>query len=259
MKQTLPGSAYKKEWEMLQTMGSAAVICMLVGAISGFTISSKTGIKRYLVKGEPWKSPDLNITYKLTSMSASGVPAEFQTEEISPGIKIIKEVGTNDVLDLHHPKKTEPKLMFYGRNNGARQKFEIEGDEKSGYHLKNSGKCLQYDETGNIYGVTCSSNPGQKFDIVYSPEDSEYKPLAEEASIEETSVGISPEDLDLYRSAQVLVFNEEPEHKHKHSHHHNHIHKHRHNHAHEYHHIHPRSSHKSTYFTYQRYPEQIIV
>ncbi|KMV65697.1 hypothetical protein M970_081720 [Encephalitozoon cuniculi EcunIII-L] len=239
-------------------MKSAAVICMLVGAISGFTISSRTGEKRYMTKGGSWKSPS-GVVYELVIMSASGNPIEFRTEEISPGIKVIKGVGTNQALDLHHPSTGRVRLIFYTQNNELRQTFEIGGDEKNGYYLKNSEKCLQYDETGNIYGVTCSSNPGQKFDIVYSPEDSEYKPLAEEASIEETSVGISPEDLDLYRSAQVLVFNEEPEHKHKHSHHHNHIHKHRHNHAHEYHHIHPLSSHKSTYFTYQRYPEQIIV
>ncbi|CAD26476.2 hypothetical protein [Encephalitozoon cuniculi GB-M1] len=187
-------------------MKSAAVICMLVGAISGFTISSRTGEKRYMTKGGSWKSPS-GVVYELVIMSASGNPIEFRTEEISPGIKVIKGVGTNQALDLHHPSTGRVRLIFYTQNNELRQTFEIGGDEKNGYYLKNSEKCLQYDETGNIYGVTCSSNPEQKFDIVYSPEDSEYKPPAETqpASKDLTAQAVkNPSPL----APQVVIFNE---------------------------------------------------
>ncbi|CAD26475.3 hypothetical protein [Encephalitozoon cuniculi GB-M1] len=217
-------------------MRSAAVICMLVGTISGFTISSKTGTKRYLVKGGTWLSPDYKINYQLAAMSSSGTAVEFQTEEISPGTKIIKEVGTNDVLDLHHPKSGQTKLIFHSQNTGNTQKFEIGGDEKSGYYLKNNGKCLEYDGAGNMYGTACSSNPEQKFDIVYSPEDPEYKPPVEAPEAPTTEAGgegfnnqVASENPSAQtglgnlniRAPQIVIFNEKRGH-HAHSQHHKH-------------------------------------
>lgn len=239
-------------------MKKAIMIFQLMEAISGLSIFAKNGVKRHITKGGLWRSPDYGINYQLAAMSTSGTPTEFKSEELSPGIKILKEVGTNDVLDLHNPKSGQTKLIFHSKNNGATQKFEIEGNENDGYALKNKSKnlCLEYDDSGNVYGATCSQNSRQKFDVTYSPEDPEYKPPKEpeykplsEEVVDAPSVG-SPNPQG---TPQIFIFNESPQKSHgsKHSHREEHCHKH-HHHCHH-------SPHESPYFTYQKYSDQIIV
>ncbi|AFN83586.1 hypothetical protein EROM_081700 [Encephalitozoon romaleae SJ-2008] len=231
-------------------MKKAMMIFQLMEAISGLSIFAKGGVKKYITKGGRWRSPDYGINYQLAAMSTSGTPTEFRSEELSPGIKILKEVGTSDVLDLHHPKSGQTKLIFHSRNNGLTQKFGIEGNENDGYTLKNKNKdlCLEYDDDGNIYGTTCSENSRQKFDVVYTPEDPEYKPPSEEA-MDAPSIGSpSPQG-----TPQIFIFNESPENNHGSKH------KHRRGHSHKHHHHHHHSPHESPYFTYQKYSDQIIV
>ncbi|ADM12099.1 uncharacterized protein Eint_081670 [Encephalitozoon intestinalis ATCC 50506] len=203
-------------------MKSIFVVFQLVKVISGFTIFTKDGQRKHLVKGGIWRSPDYNLDYQLAAMSASGTPVEFKTENLSSGIKVIKVSGSNDVLDLHNPRSGQSKLIFHGRNNGSTQKFSIEGSEGTGFTIKNGTKCLEYDASGNIYGTTCSSSAQQTFDIVYSPDDPEYKPPSPVAEVKASSAEDIIAELNAGnpnpQAPQIFIFNEKSEKKRKNSH-----------------------------------------
>ncbi|WEL39325.1 ricin B-type lectin domain-containing protein [Encephalitozoon hellem] len=226
-------------------MRKTAIIFQLIKTISGFSIFTKNGTRRHLTKGGHWWSTDYGINYQLAAMSTTGSPSEFKSEELSPGIKVIKEVNSDYVLDLHHPKNGKTKLIYHSRNDGFTQKFEIGGNMKDGYTIKNEDLCLEYDDSGSIYGATCSENSRQKFDVIYSPEDPEYKPSLEEN-------GSVMEIPNTPNASQILIFNETSKSKDKYD---EDLDEHSHRHHHHHHHHHP---HESPYFTYQKYSDQII-
>lgn len=248
-------------------MRNVIAVWLLIETAAGFTISVAGGAKK-LAKTGFWRSPDYGLDYQLLTMSSSATPVELRSEELSGGVKVIKDVGSGDVLDLHHPRSGPTKLILHGRNDGDRQKFVVEGDEASGYRIKNGSKCLEYDEEGNVYGAACSAEKTQqKFSVAYVPEDPEYKPPATPAEAggagAATDTGSGAQNPR--RPTQIFIFNERNRQKdHSHDHHsHDHHNHHTHNYYTHNHHTHNYSQdldplHEVPYLTYERYPAQAI-
>ncbi|AFN83587.1 hypothetical protein EROM_081710 [Encephalitozoon romaleae SJ-2008] len=159
--------------------------CM-IGIAFGFTIVSRDNKTESLI----------NRSGK-AFMSSEGKAVDFKGEEITPGVKIFTDKSNNKVLDI---EGSRTNLIFYARHGGANQRFSLIKDEGSGYYIKSGDKCIERGSTGNLYRTTCSSKPQQKFDVVYTPEDPEYKPPVEVPVATESSPTPNP-------SPQILIFN----------------------------------------------------
>lgn len=172
-----------------------AYACM-IGTAFGFIITSRDN------KGESL----VNKGGK-ASMSSEGKAVELKGEEITPGVKIFTDKSTNKVLDIEGSKTN---LIFYQRHGGSNQRFSLIKDEGSGYYIKSGDSCIERGSSGNLYRTTCSSKSQQKFDVVYSPEDPEYKPPVEVPVPAEALPTPNP-------PPQILIFNGGKKH-HPHSH-----------------------------------------
>lgn len=188
-------------------MRSIAAACLLVEAALAFTISTRDGQKKHIIRGDNWSCPNGDKRV-LAVLSSSGTPMELRSED-SPtsGFKLFKDESTGNYLELHYPRSNgrDAKLIIDPRSNTySDQEFKIEGDDKSGYSIRNNylkgsgGECLEYDDSGAVYGAPCSSsNTRQKFSIVYTPGDPEYKP---------------PENPEMAQSPQIVIINGEVKH-----------------------------------------------
>ncbi|CAD26477.1 hypothetical protein [Encephalitozoon cuniculi GB-M1] len=192
-------------------------LCMM-GVVLGFKITAKNNEGKFLI----------NNNGKAV-MSESGKPAEFKTDEVSPGVKIVTDKNTNKVLDIEGSKTN---LIFYSRHGQENQRFTFVGGEGDVIYIKSGDGCLEYDSNGKMYRTTCSAKDQQRFKIVYSLGDPGYKPPVEvpvPAAPENPSTQDlleSPSSQALSGSAnahappQVLIFNGKKSHR-SHSWHHN--------------------------------------
>ncbi|ADM12100.1 uncharacterized protein Eint_081680 [Encephalitozoon intestinalis ATCC 50506] len=109
-------------------------------------------------------------------MTTTGKPAEFTSTEVSPGVDIITDKSTGKVLDMQGGGSN---VIFWGKHGGANQRFSIVKNNEGGYYIKSENKCLEYDASGKMYRTTCSNKSEQRFSIIYTPGEPQYKPPVE--------------------------------------------------------------------------------